>query len=113
MTAWTLGWLDHYTPEHRKFLASGYVCQQCGRTLLTKYLIADVKCYGPAGNVVPIMQARRKGKYFECPQCLYRWILRTPWREKPKVTEPGASPNGEPGGYSPNSVFPKGPTSVS
>src|SRR2546421_71813 len=67
LTAWTLGRLDRYTPEHRKFLSSGFVCQNCRRTLLTKYLGADTKCYDAAGSVVPIMQARWKGKYFECP----------------------------------------------
>ena len=82
LTAWTLGRVDRYTPEDRKFLSSGFVWQNCGRTLLTKYLVADVKCYDPSGNVVPLTQARCKGKYFECPHCLHRWIFRTPWGQK-------------------------------
>ena len=76
LTAATLGKWDHYTPEHRSFLASGFVCQGCKQLLLTRYLVADVKCYDADGNQISMMYARSKGRYFECPKCKYQWTLR-------------------------------------
>src|SRR5437660_10097583 len=39
-----VGVLDRYSKEHRAFLSSGFICQNCKRTLLSKYFVADVRC---------------------------------------------------------------------
>src|SRR5882724_5145469 len=72
----TLGRLDRYTKEHRKFLSSGFVCQKCRQTLVGRWWTAGVNCCDSNGQKVPIMQARLKGRYFECPKCLHRWPFR-------------------------------------
>lgn len=76
--AQTFGRLDRYTGEHREFLSSGFVCQKCHERLIGNWLIADVKCYDSTGGTVPLMQARLRGRYFECPKCLHRWPFRLP-----------------------------------
>ena len=88
----TFGRLDRYTREHKSFLASGFVCEKCRERLLGKWGIADVKCYDSKGGIVPLMQARFKGKYFECPKCLFRWSFR---ENKPKKAEPSAAADRE------------------
>ena len=76
LTAHTLGRLDQYTTEHRKFLSSGYVCQECNQALIGKWWTAGVNCYDSEGQRVSLMHARLKGRYFECPKCLHRWPFR-------------------------------------
>jgi len=76
IAAYTLGLLDSYTPEHRRFLSSGFVCGSCKEFLLTKTLMAEVIIYDGQGNEVPMLQARAKGKYFACPKCGYKWEIR-------------------------------------
>lgn len=83
LTAYTLGVIDRYSAEHRRFLASGFVCGGCHETLIRKYhrwpvsgWVADAECYGPQGEEVPLLQARKKGSHFACPKCSYRWAFR-------------------------------------
>lgn len=82
LTANTIGILDRYTPEHRRFLSSGFVCAGCQATLTTRWLLADVNCFSPDGEAVPLMLARTKGKYFGCPRCSHRWELRNGWQKR-------------------------------
>ena len=53
------------------------------------------------------MQARLKGRYFECPKCLHRWPFRR------GHAEPGAAPNGGPTGALGGSGVAGAPPSVS
>lgn len=76
LAAYTLGLLDSYTPEHRRFLSSGFICGACKEFLIKKTLLADVVVYDPQGNVIPMLQARARGKYFACPKCGHRWEFR-------------------------------------
>ncbi|MFO0911597.1 MAG: hypothetical protein U0795_01465 [Pirellulales bacterium] len=76
VTAYTVGLLDRYTAEHRRFLASGFVCGACKEFLIKKTLVADVMVLDASGNSVPLLLARLKGKYFVCPRCGHRWELR-------------------------------------
>ena len=76
LTANTLGIIDRYTPAHRKFLSSGFVCAGCHATLINSRLMADVKCYGEDDVELPIWKARAKARYFACPKCSHRWELR-------------------------------------
>ena len=71
-----IGALDNYSSEHQKFLSSGYICPHCGKTLMKRWGIADVKCYTTTGEKVPLIAARQRGEIFECPECQYRWRLR-------------------------------------
>jgi hypothetical protein len=77
LTAYTLGVVDRYSPEHRRFLASGFECASCHSTLLTSRGMADVKCLAQDGSEVPMLQARAKAKFFACPKCSHRWELRS------------------------------------
>ncbi len=76
ITAYTIGVLDRYSDEHRRFLSSGFICGGCGEFLIRKTLVADVIVYDDLGNRIPMLQARFKGKYFGCPKCDHRWELR-------------------------------------
>jgi len=76
LTAYTLGIIDRYTPEHRQFLASGFECAGCHSTLINSRGMADVKCLAQDGSEVPMLQARAKARYFVCPKCSHRWGLR-------------------------------------
>jgi len=40
-----IGRLDKYSSIHLKFLSSGYVCPNCGETLMNWWGVADIKCY--------------------------------------------------------------------
>ena len=71
-----IGKFDKYSEEHNKFLVSGYACPHCQKLLMKLYGFADVKCYNEEGKPVPLIIARLKGKYFECPKCKYRWKIR-------------------------------------
>jgi hypothetical protein len=72
-----IGKLDRYSPEHLKWLSSGYVCQNCKTILMSRWGVADVNCYAANGERVTLALARLKGKVFECPKCNHRWDLRT------------------------------------
>src|SRR5882724_8769632 len=74
--AYTGGMLDRYTPEHRRFLSSGFICGSCKEFLVKNTLVANVITYDDQGNVIPMLQARWKGKYFGCPKCGHRWQAR-------------------------------------
>ena len=76
LSAYTIGLIDGYTPAHRRFLASGFICESCQEFLITRTLMADVVVYDGQGNVVPILQARSRGKQFGCPKCGHRWDFR-------------------------------------
>src|SRR5712671_6184033 len=78
ISAHTVGVLDRHTPEHRRFLSSGFTCGSCKEFLIKKTLVADVIIYDDQGNTIPMLQARAKGKYFACPKCGHRWKLRKP-----------------------------------
>jgi len=87
LAAFTLGIVDRYSKEHRTFLSSGFICQNCKKTLLTKYLVADVRCYDADGKLVPLVRARSKGRFFECPICQYRWRFRVGHKAVPPVQQ--------------------------
>ena len=76
MTAYTIGLIDNYTPEHQKYLISGYTCGGCGVRLMKKVLLPDVRILDADGHEVPIMKARAKGEKFQCPKCSYSWKFR-------------------------------------
>jgi len=76
ISAYTLGLLDRYTPEHRRFLSSGFICGACKEFLIKKTLVADVNVFDEQGNAIPLLQARAKGKYFGCPKCGHKWQFR-------------------------------------
>jgi len=76
ITACTIGFLDRYTPEHRRFLSSGFQCGSCQEYLIGKWLVADVNIYDAEGNKVPMMVARFKGKRMACPKCGHQWEFR-------------------------------------
>jgi hypothetical protein len=86
--AYTIGVADRYTKEHRKFLSSGFVCQNCKETLLTKWWVADVNCYDSNGDTIPIMKLRLKARFFECPKCFHRWPFRK-GHQVPTAKSPG------------------------
>jgi len=111
--AHTLARLDRYTKEHREFLSSGFVCRKCNETLVGKWWTAGVNCYDSNGERVPLMQARLKGRYFECPKCLHRWPFRQGHEAKARNAEPDAPPNGGPAAGFGNSGATGGPPSVS
>lgn len=69
------GKIDKYTSEHTKFLKSGYVCQNCKKTLMNWWGVADVKCFNNDGQELSLMKARTIGAYFECPKCNYQWKI--------------------------------------
>jgi len=85
LTAYTLGIIERYPPEHKKFLTSGFVCQSCAQTLLSKSWMADVTCYDADGEVVSIMEAKAKGRFFGCPKCNHRWPIQILYDEKKKA----------------------------
>ena len=76
-TAVFVGQFDRYSDEHQRFLSSGYICQNCNRTLMKRWGVANVNCYDSDGSRVSLAIARFKGKVFECPKCHYRWNIRT------------------------------------
>jgi len=73
MWASAFGRLDGYTQEHRAFLSSAYVCQNCNQSLIGHWLKPQVKLYDSKGEIIPLMQARLRAEYCECPACLHRW----------------------------------------
>jgi hypothetical protein len=75
--AQTIGRLDRYSPAHRRFLSSGFVCEKCGERLLRKWWAADVVCYDDQSKLVPLTEVRLRGRSFECPKCLHRWPFRS------------------------------------
>ena len=91
VVAYTVGVVDRFTKEHKKFLSSGFVCQNCKETLLTKWWAADIKCYDVKGEKVPLMKLRLKARFFECPKCLHRWPFRKGHQVMP-AKPPGAPP---------------------
>ena len=86
-TAATIGKLDGYSDEHRRWLSSGYVCQNCNRTLMDRWGVAEVNCYAADGQRVPLLMIRIKGRVFECPKCSYRWPFREIHRSDTKPAE--------------------------
>ncbi len=76
LAAYTIGILDHYTPEHKRFLASGFICASCRGFLLKKTMMADVIIKDADGNEVSMMKARSKGKFFCCPRCNHEWAFK-------------------------------------
>lgn len=73
---YTIGVIDRYTVEHRRFLYSGFTCGSCQEFLVRKSLLADVITYDAQGNEIPVFNARAQGKQFGCPRCGHRWDLR-------------------------------------
>ena len=71
-----LGRFRHYDKRHMAFLSSGYVCQQCGETLLNRSWMPLVRCLDSDGNPMPLMEASKKGAEFECANCHFRWPIR-------------------------------------
>ncbi len=76
LSAW-VGKLDRYSEEHKKFLSSGYICPQCKKTLMKPWGFADVNCYSVSGEKIPLLKARAFSEFAECPNCKYRWKLRS------------------------------------
>jgi hypothetical protein len=76
ITAYSVGLIDRYSPQHRRFLASGFTCAGCQSTLLNDSFIADIRCYDCDGKYVHILEIRRRGSVCECPRCGHRWPLR-------------------------------------
>jgi len=76
IAAYTVGLIDRYTPEHRRFLSSGFTCGNCREFLIKKTLMADVLVVDEHGSEVPILMARLKGKYCKCPRCGHQWASR-------------------------------------
>jgi len=76
LAAYTIGVIDKYSAEHKRFLKSGFICALCKGFLLKKTLVADVIIKDKDGNEVPILKTRAKGKYFCCPRCNHRWVFR-------------------------------------
>lgn len=76
ITAYTIGLIDSYTPEHQKYLISGYTCGHCGAILVKKVLLPNVRVLDIDDQEVPLMKARAKGKKFQCPNCSYSWNIR-------------------------------------
>jgi hypothetical protein len=72
----TIGRLNRWSEEHRKFLRAGLVCQNCKQMLIGKWGMTGVNCYDSKGERIPPIQTRRKGWYAECPNCLHRWQFR-------------------------------------
>ena len=75
-TAYTIGKIDRYSPEHQRYLTSGYTCGSCGARLMKKVLLPDVRILDADGCEVPIMKARTKGEKFQCPKCSFSWKFR-------------------------------------
>ncbi|MCD6048695.1 MAG: hypothetical protein K0Q55_98 [Verrucomicrobia bacterium] len=76
LTACTIGRIDHYTEEHRRFLSSGFICGSCKEFLIRKSLLADVITYDAQGNEISVFRARKQGRQFGCPRCGHRWDIR-------------------------------------
>ena len=76
LTVYTIGIIDKYTPEHKRFLTSGFICASCKGFLLKKTMVADVIIKDAEGNEVPMLKTRSKGKYFCCPRCNHSWMFR-------------------------------------
>jgi len=76
IVACTFGIIDKYSPEHKRFLMSGFICGSCKRFLLNKKLMADVIAKDEEGNEVPALEIRARAKYFCCPKCNHKWKLR-------------------------------------
>lgn len=68
LTAHTLGRLDRYTGQHRKFLSSGFVCQNCNQTLIVKWWTAGVNCYDSKGEKVPANARKIQSDVFSVPK---------------------------------------------
>ena len=94
--AHTIGRLDRYTNEHRKFLSSGLVCQKCNEMLIGKWGTAGVNCYDANDKRIPIILARLKGRYFECPKCLHQWPSRQGNHTRTSEVEPSPALTGNP-----------------
>ena len=75
-TAYTIGLFDSYTPEHQRYLITGYTCGNCGARLIKKVLLPNVRILDTDGYEVPLMKARAKGEKFQCPKCSYSWKFR-------------------------------------
>lgn len=78
-----VGESDRYSVEHLQYLRSGYVCQQCGATLIKARGSEAVRCYDGEGKRVALYWARLRGKLFECPVCNHRWPFRTDTKTSP------------------------------
>jgi hypothetical protein len=76
ISACTVGLLDGYTAEHRRFLCSGFTCGACREFLIKKTMLADVVVLDSESGEIPMLQARAKGRYFACPKCGHRWEFR-------------------------------------
>ncbi len=76
IAAYTIGLIDRYSLEHRRFLSSGFICGGCRGFLIKKTLIADVQIMDANGGEVPMFMARSRGKYFKCPRCGHQWEFR-------------------------------------
>jgi DNA-directed RNA polymerase subunit RPC12/RpoP len=76
LSVW-IGRLDKYSEEQKEFLALGYVCLQCKKTLMSPWGFADVNCYSVSGEKIPLLKARASGEFAECPYCMYKWKLRS------------------------------------
>jgi predicted RNA-binding Zn-ribbon protein involved in translation (DUF1610 family) len=75
VTVAILGRRDKYSEKHQQFLCSGYVCPQCGKTLMSRTGVADVNCYSLHGEQISIDESRSKGASFGCPKCGYQWRI--------------------------------------
>jgi len=93
-SAYTFGVLCGWSREHRSFLSSGFICRGCHQVLLTNSMMADTRCYDAENRLIPMLQARSSGKYFECPKCYHRWHTRTPASSDTEAIPP--SPNAPP-----------------
>lgn len=82
-----------YTPEHRRFLASGFRCENCRRMLLAgpRYIHADGR---PVLKIAVVATADATAV---CPKCSFRWPV---YVEGAALRQPGAVPQ-QPGAVAP------------
>jgi len=76
ISAYTTGIVQNYSPEHQRFLRSGFTCASCRSFLIKKTLVADIIVKDEEGNIVPLMETKSRGRYAYCPRCNYKWPLR-------------------------------------
>jgi len=71
-----MGRRSNYSPQHMRYLSSGFSCEKCHKTLVSKSSMPLVQCYDVNGSAIPLIEARSRGFEFECKECLHRWPLR-------------------------------------